>query len=184
VGMLLIVVAVAGVGVRLYKQRGTVDENRDVLVLAAFYLCFWAGLAYHVLITFLHVGVSASTGWYLYAAVAAEGVLLVWGLMAFFPARVVLPSLAIAVAGLDLYGTHALLMPYYSGLTFHDNGAVSPALVVTIRHLPEVFTRLGETRPAWLDASVLLGWWTGYWAATLAMVVVVLVIFRKHRVRD
>ena len=105
------------------------DEIRDVSVLAAFYLCFWAGLAYHVLITFLHQGVSASTGWYLYAPVAAEGVLLVWGLEAFFPARVVLPSLAIAVAGLDLYGMHALLMPYYTGLTSHRGGSVSPALV-------------------------------------------------------
>ena len=183
-GILVIVAAVAGGVIRLYRRREAANEIRDVLVMAAFYLCFWAGLAYHVLITFLHEGVSASTGWYLYAVVAAEGILLVWGLVAFFPARVVLPSLAIAVAGLDLYGTHALLMPYYSGLTSHDNGAVAPALVVTIRLLPEVFTRLGETRPAWLDAPVLLGWWTGYWAATLAMVVVVLVIFRKHRVRD
>jgi hypothetical protein len=156
--MLVIVIAIAGVVVRLYRRRDAAGENRDILVLAAFYVCFCAGLAYHVLITFLHQGVSASTGWYLYAIVAAEVVLLVWGLEAFLPARVVLPALEIAVAGLDLYGTHALLMPYYTGLTFHEGGSVSPVLLQTLRHLPEVFLRLSETRPDWLGAPVLVTW--------------------------
>ena len=134
--MLVIVVAIVGVVVRLYRQRNSADENRDVLALAAFYLCFWAGLAYHVLITFLHLGVSASTGWYLYATVAAEVVLLAWGLVAFFPARVALPLLSITVAGLDLYGMHALLMPYYTGLIFHHDDSVSPGLLQTHSAFP------------------------------------------------
>ena len=181
-GMLVIVIAIAGVVTRLYRQRSIANENRDQLVLAAFYVCFWSGLAYHVLITFLHQGVSASTGWYLYATVAAEVVLLAWGLEAFLPARVALPTLAIAVAGLDLYGTHALLMPYYTGLTSHDGGVVSPALVQTLRHLPEVFMRLSEVRPAWLGAPVLMSWWIGYWIATVGTVWTVLIIFRKRRI--
>jgi len=180
-GMLVIVAAVAGVVIRLYRQRGATDENRDVLVLAAFYLCFWAGLAYHVLITFLHEGVSASTGWYLYAVVAAEATLLVWGLETFFPGRVVLPLLTIAVAGIDLYGTHALLMPYYTGLTDHRDGSVPPALLVTIRRLPEVFARLSEVRPAWLGAPVLVSWWIGYWIATVGTLLLVLILSRKRQ---
>jgi len=179
--MLVIVVAIVGIVIRLSRRRDPNDEIRDVLVLAAFYLCFWAGLAYHVLITFLHLGVSASTGWYLYALVAAEIVLLVWGLEAFFPARVVLPALTIAVAGLDLYGMHGLLMPYYTGLTSHIGDSVPRALVATISHLPEVFTRRSETRPAWLGAPVLVSWWLGYWAATIGTVLMVVVLFRKHR---
>jgi len=177
--MLLIVIAIAGVVIRLYRQRGKAGEDRDILVLAAFYLSFCAGLAYHVLITFLHVGVSASTGWYLYVAVAAEVVLLVWGLVAFFPARVVLPALAVAVAGLDLYGMHALLMPYYSGLIFHRDGSVSPALLQTIQRFLEVFTRLGETRPPWLGGQVLVSWWIGYWVETVGTVLMVMIITRK-----
>jgi len=180
-GMLAIVAAVAGVVIRLYRQRGAANENRDALVLAAFYLCFWAGLAYHVLITFLHEGVSASNGWYLYAVVAAEAILLVWGLEEFFPGHVVLPSLTIAMAGLDLYGMHALLMPYYTGLTAHRDGSVSPALLVTIRRLPEVFPRLGEVRPAWLGAPILMSWWIGYWIATVGTVLLVLIIVRRRR---
>lgn len=180
-GMLVIAAAVAGVVIRLYRQRGAANENRDALVLAAFYLCFWAGLAYHVLITFLHLGGSASNGWYLYAVVAAEAVLLVWGLETFLPVHVLLPSLTIAVAGLDLYGMHTLLMPYYTGLTDHRDGSVPPALLVTIRRLPEVFPRLSEVRPAWLGAPVLLSWWIGYWIATVGTVLLVLIIFRRRR---
>jgi 4-amino-4-deoxy-L-arabinose transferase-like glycosyltransferase len=180
-GMLVIVVAIAGIVIRLFRRRYADDEIRDLSVLAAFYLCFWAGLAYHVLVTFLHLGVSASTGWYLYALVAAEIVLLVWALEAFFPARVVLPALTIAIAGLDLYGTHALLMPYYTGLSSHRGDWVPPAIVATISHLPEVFTRLSETRPAWLGAPVLLTWWIGYWAATVGTLLMVLILFRKQR---
>ena len=179
--MVVIMVAIVGVVVRLYRQRNSTDENRDVLVLVALYLCFWAGLVYHVLITFLHLGVSASTGWYLYATVAAEVVLLVWGLVAFSPARVVLPLLTIAVAGLDLYGVHALLMPYYTGLISHHDDSVSPALLQTLRRLPEVFARLSETRPAWLGGPVLVSWWVGYLAATLGTVVMIVLICRKPR---
>jgi hypothetical protein len=180
-GMLVIVVAIAGVVTRLFRRQGAQGETRDVLVLSTFYLCFWAGLAYHVLVTFLHLGVSASTGWYLYALVAAEIVLLLWGLEAFFPARVVLPFLTIAVAGLDLYGMHSLLMPYYTGLTFHRGDSVSPVLGATIRQMPEVFARLSETRPAWLGAPVLVTWWLGYWAATVGTVLMVLILFRRRR---
>jgi 4-amino-4-deoxy-L-arabinose transferase-like glycosyltransferase len=180
VGVLVIVAAVAGVVIRLSRRRDAKGERRDVLVLTAFYLCFWAGLAYHVLVTFLHLGVSATTGWYLYALVAAEIVLLVWGLEALVPARVVLPALAIAVAGLDLYGMHGLLMPYYTGLTAHHGDSVSPALGATIRNLSEVFISLSETRPTWLSAPVLVSWWLGYWAATAGTVLMVGVLFRKR----
>ena len=180
--MLVIAVAIAGVVIRLYRRRDAADEIRDLLVLAAFYVCFWAGLAYHVLVTFLHQGVSASTGWYLYATVAAEVVLLVWGLEAFFPARVVLPALTIAVAGLDLYGMHALAhavlhrvdVPSRTTQSLLHSGA-------TISHLPEVFTRLSETRPAWLGSPVLLSWWIGYWVATVGTVLMVLILFRRQR---
>ena len=163
-------------GVVMLDQRRLI---RDVRVLAAFYMCFWAGLAYHVLITFLHQGVSASTGWYLYATVAAEVVLLVWGLEASFPMHVMLSSLTIAVAGLDLYGMHALLMPYYTGLTAHHNGSVSPALLQTIRHLPEIFSRLSEARPAPLGDPVLASLWVGYWVATVGVVLMVMIISRS-----
>jgi hypothetical protein len=105
--------------------------------------------------------------------------LLVWGLEAFFPARFVLPLLALGAAALDLYGAHALLMPYYTGLAVHAGRYVPPALWPTLAHLSMLFSRLGELRPAWLGASVLLTWWVGYWVATVGAVLVVVASCRK-----
>jgi hypothetical protein len=168
-----------GVLVRLSRRSEFPGARRDILVLAVFYVCFWVGLGYHVLVTYLNQDVSASTGWYLYATVAAEIVLLVWGLQAFLSGRIVFPALAVALATLDLYGMHALLMPYYTGLTSHVGGSVSTATSVTLTHLPMVFNRLAELRPTWMGSPMLLAWWIGYSLATLGTVLAVVFLFRR-----
>jgi 4-amino-4-deoxy-L-arabinose transferase-like glycosyltransferase len=178
---LVIAAALGGVLVRLIRRRTPAAERRDILVLAVFYLGFWVGLLYHVLVTFLSLGSSSSTGWYLYAAVAAEVVLLVWGLQAFLPARIVFRALAICLGALDLYGTHALLMPYYTGLSSHVDGSVRPNLAAGLAHLPLIFDRLSQLHPAWLSAPVLWTWWAAYWAATLGVGFAVIARFRKPR---
>ena len=178
---LVIVLAMAGVVLRLLRSHPPATGTNGVLALSAFYVCFWAGLAYDVLVNFLSHGVAASTGWYLYAAVAAEVVLLAWGLQTFLPGRLVFPLLAFGAAGLDLYGMHALLMPYYSGLTTHQQGRVSPALTQTTAHLHEVFLRLSQTRQEWLTAPGLAGLWIAYWIATSATVLTVFAFARKRR---
>jgi 4-amino-4-deoxy-L-arabinose transferase-like glycosyltransferase len=183
-GILVIVLAIAGVVVRLTRRHDPGDEIRNVEILASFYACFLAGLAYHVLITFLHEGVSASTGWYLYALGAAEGILLVWGLQAFLPSRIVIAGLVISIAFLDLYGMHALLMPYYSGLSSHVGASVPPALLTTLTQLPAVFSRLPELRPAWLNAPVLATLWLGYWIATIGTVGAVVAGYSKPASAD
>lgn len=175
----VIAFSMAGGIVRWRRDSTAGPERRDILVLAAFYLCFWAGLLYSVVVNFLSQGVSASTGWYLYATVAAEVVLLVWGLQAFVPARFLFPCLALGLAALDLYGAHALMMPYYTGLTAHVGKTVPAALWPTLTQLPTVFQRLGQLRPGWLGARVLLSCWIAYWIATLGTVFAVVVLFRK-----
>ncbi|MDR3747854.1 MAG: glycosyltransferase family 39 protein [Acidobacteriota bacterium] len=51
-GFALIVVAIAGALSRLVSRRKQEPaELRGIIVLGAFYVCFWAGLGYHVLIT-------------------------------------------------------------------------------------------------------------------------------------
>ena len=174
-------IAVIGVALRLFRHRTPILERRQILVLATFYLCFWAGLAYEVVVIYLHQGISASAGWYLYAAVAAEAVLLVWGLQAFLPARIVFPSLAVAIAALDLYGTHALLMPYYAGLTSHSGKWVPGSLGPTLMQLPFVFDRLSQLHPRWLGAPALWSLWVGYGVATVGSVVFTFAVSLKPR---
>ena len=170
--------AIVGVFVRLVRKGARARETRAILGLAAFYLCFWAGLLYDVLVIYLTKGVSASAGWYLYAAVAAEIILLVWGLQAFFPARIVFPGLALGITALDLYGMHGLLMPYYTGLTWHVGKFVASALWVTTTHLSVVFDRLDQLRPPWFPVSALLIAWILYCVATVGTATAVVLLFR------
>lgn len=170
--------AVAGVFVRLARKGTRASETGTILALAAFYLCFWAGLLYDVLVIYLTKGVSASAGWYLYAAVAAEVILLVWGLQAFFSTRVVFPGLALGIAALDLYGMHGLLMPYYTGLTWHVGKFVGSALWVTTTQLSMVFDRLDQLRPPWFPVPALLVAWIVYCVATIGTATAVVLLFR------
>ncbi len=180
----LMALAMLGVVWRLLRRRGSSDELRAVLTLSAFYVCFWAGLGYNVLVTFMNQGVSSSTGWYLYAAIGAEIVLLAWGLLAFIPARIVFPAMAVCAAALDLYGMHALLIPYYSGLSSHSGGRVPAALLSVWPQLPVAFHRLSELRPVWLNPAVLLSCWLVYWVATLGTVLLVVACFGKSGATD
>ena len=170
-----ITIAMIGVIVRLV--RSTTGSARDphgsqIMVLAAFYGCFLAGLAYHVLITFLSLGVSASTGWYLYCVVVAEIVLLVWGLEAFLRTKFLLLLLCVGVAVLDLYGMHALMLPYYVGLSVHAGQHVPPAMFATVSQLPTVFARIAVNKPGWLSAPVLVTLWFLYLGGTVGAVVI------------
>ena len=170
-----IAVGVSGVGVRWMRERagaGPDSQRPQILVLGALYLCFWVGLAYHVLITFMNTGVSASTGWYLYCLVVAELVLLVWGLEAFFQTKFLLLALCLEVAVMDLYGMHALMLPYYVGLSAHMGKQVPTALASTLSHLPTVFPRLAINKPDWLSTPVLVTLWFLYLAATLGSLVI------------
>ena len=176
----MIALATTGVIVRLLRRQTLRVERSEIAVLTTFYACFWAGLAYDVVILYLIHGVSATAGWYLYATIAAEVVLLVWGLEAFVSVQVALPLLALCVAVLDVYGSHALLMPYYTGLTAHTGASVPPATWPTLTHLELVFSRLSELHPAWLGAPVLLACWLGYWVATLGAVLLVASYLRRQ----
>ena len=170
-----IAVGVSGVGVRWMRERAGAEpdsKRSQILVLGALYLCFWVGLAYHVLITFMNTGVSASTGWYLFCLVVAELVLLVWGLEAFFRTKFLLLALCLEVAVMDLYGMHALMLPYYVGLSAHMGGQVPTALASTLSHLPTVFARLAVNKPAWLNTPVLVILWFLYLAASLGSLVI------------
>jgi hypothetical protein len=76
-------------------------------------------------VVYMARGVSASCGWYMYAVIIPEILLVTYGLLALAPKRwcwIVLPGMATIFAAIDIYGVHALLAPYYSGLIVHTAG--------------------------------------------------------------
>ena len=179
-GFAFVAAGVAGFIVRLARCRYTENQRQSIFVLGAFYLCFWGGLGYHVLITYLNQGVSASEGWYLYSLVTAEVVLLIWALQAFFSARLVVTGVVTAAAIADLYGVHALLLPYYTGLAQHQSGRVATALGQTMAHLRLALSRTAANRPDWLSHDFVMAMWVAYLAATAGTVVVTLLRYRPQ----
>jgi hypothetical protein len=162
----LAVVSAVGLLVRLVRRR-----ERPLLVLLAFYLCFCAALAYHVVVEYFYVGVSATTGWYLYCLIAAELVLLAAGAAAVVGERWLTHAIGFAVlcfVALDIYTTHFLLIPYYTGFIAHTaRGAVAAFHVEQFN--AEILDRLLINKPGWLIGPVVATLWSLYIVSTAAL---------------
>jgi hypothetical protein len=165
----LTLIALAGFLIYLYQRlrkkdtsESVVSDESPILILACFYLTFCLGLAHHVLITFAAGLGSSTTGWYIYCLVIAEIVLVAAGAGAVLPKIAhgwILPFLAACFAMLDLYATHFVLIPYYTGLIAHKpNGALA-------------VNRLLCIKPAFWHVSVLLSAWLFFLSATIGAVV-------------
>jgi hypothetical protein len=135
-------------------------------IVAAGYASMCIALAYHSLVVFVAKGLSTGLGWYLYAAVAAEVVLIAAGLISIFgciwAGRLVAGICILAIA-LDLYANHVILMPWYSGATRHYPEAVRPD------GLQQIFSRLAVNESAAIGPSAVAGIWAAYLCATLAL---------------
>jgi len=158
--------AIAAIVGLLLKLRREEAGAKNVAVLAAVYGFFWLGLCYHEL-CFHMLGLSSGAGWYLYAVVVAEILLGVAGLEALCAPRWrgwVSPVCAGLFALLDLYATHFVLLPYYTGQTAHKaGGALAAFRIGQFAELPVMLDRL--------SAPAAVAWllWLGYLAATAAL---------------
>lgn len=169
----LLPVAAAVVGMCIYAWKWFESGMRPdaIIAVVALYLCFWAALCYHVLVTYVHLGVSASTGWYLYCLVFAEAVLLAQGMAQLFGFRAVPWLLAAGVtllALIDVFGLNAYMLPYYSGLTSHVGDRV-PAVKLSAFSPLEIFSRLATVGPAGGSPEILKLAWAAYLLATLLL---------------
>lgn len=136
------------------KSANTFLKPERFYVLS-FYGFFWLGQAYQIVMLFMSKSSSTSMGgWYLYSVIWAEAVLGMLGLIAAIPLhhrKVVLTFSIIAVAALDLYGLHAIALPYYA-------------------HVPLTWpfdiSRLLMNTPSFMSASWRLTEWILFVAAT------------------
>jgi hypothetical protein len=160
-------------------------SRRSLLVPSLFYGFFWLGLLYHILITFVAQGISASQGWYLYCLVAAEVIVVMAGLLALSPARFqpwVMPAATIGFSLLDIYTVHFLLAPYYAGLIAHKaDGALATFHVGMLRgaDLWSYIGRLAANEPYLNHAGFLMIWFF-YLLATSGLVAISLRAGWRH----
>ncbi len=178
------VLALAGV-VRLLWKR-----DAAVALLSALLASFALGIAYFALDIFAAGGYPAAFGWYLCCLVATFAILFVAGLRAIAPAKVkpvAVPLLVIAFATLELFGTHILMLPYYTGFISHFPNGGLPAFHLsrlTKGGWRSMLERLAFFKPAWLTASVLGVLWMLFLLATLALVAVSIYLAFAERQRD
>ena len=178
----IVILAVAGLVLHAWRQLARTRaqttfsaQSGHLLVLASFYCFFCLGLAYHALLVFASQNVSATQGWYLYCPVVAEVALATSGLLALSPKRVrrwILPSVTACFASLELYATHFILMPYYSGLIGHkSDGALAAFHIALLQEYGArtVVIRLLVDKPEWLTAPAFAACWICFLASTLAL---------------
>jgi 4-amino-4-deoxy-L-arabinose transferase-like glycosyltransferase len=160
------------------KDAHVLLRGADFLALLGFYSLFCLGLAYHALLMFILLHVSATDGWYLYCPVAVETILASAGLLSLLPRRYgrwVLPTGTFCFALLELYATHFLLIPYYTGMIAHrPNGGLTTFHVSMLKDVPVrvVIERLLVNKPHLLSEPTLLVIWTLFLLSTLSLIVI------------
>jgi len=173
--------------VAILRRSPNRSHIRHLVVLLSFYLCFWMSLAYHILATYVHLGVSASTGWYLYCLVVGELLLIEAGYVYWSPTGFKDYYLALPVAlfaGIDLYGMHSLLLPYYSGFIRHVQDKVAPLPLRDIGNLPigQILTNVALVSPSGIGRVGFIALWVLYVAATTSVVIIAFYIAGISRI--
>jgi hypothetical protein len=155
-------------------------RNTGLFGLALFYGAFWLGQVYNVVLIFASKGVPTSMGWYLYAVIAAEVVLAVAGLRRFLGLWA--PALGAALfAALDLYATHFVAIPYYTGFIRHRPSGALESLHLSAIRPGLIFSRLAAFKAPLVSPTVVTVLWILYLLATLILVAATCQIANKRR---
>ncbi len=159
--MYVALVAAVGITILTWRLGLRREMRRRLGVLCVYYGFFWLGVCYHVTITFVASGASVGAGWYLHAVIVSEMLLVYLGLTALTPLwlrNFIVPTMCGALLLLDLYATHCILIPYYTGLIAHKvSGALETFQFGRIDAvgISTVLNHLQANRPAFLTPFLI-----------------------------
>lgn len=161
-------------GVAGYLIRGQRRQGHAVVGLSAWIAAgMFGALAYHVFVSSLVLRQAATSGSYLFSIAAAEGVLLVAGILFFWKRYwwAVVVFTALLLAAIDLFGMNIYALPYYAGLIAHQASGSLPAwkLAEAANQFGLLFRHLAMNKPRWVSAGTMTALWLLYVAATLAV---------------
>jgi 4-amino-4-deoxy-L-arabinose transferase-like glycosyltransferase len=166
------------------KPTNDSTEAKHLSILLAIYGGFVLALTYHILMNSINLGVDASAGWYMYAVVIAEGTLIVAGLLAFRWGKAVVIGLIACFVLLEMYATHFVLIPYYTGLIAHapDGGLQSFHLSqLNTIGFAEILARLQTNKVSFMTSQVIIGLWSLFLAASVSLPFVAARAFRAPK---
>ncbi len=157
---LIVIVAFAGVCAQTLRPRPDLQRPRNLWLLALPYLTMVAGLCFFAVQVFRTSGIASTAGYYLYALVVPEAILLFVGLCRVTPVKWRLLPLPIAVLiliALEQFGVWFLMLPYYAGFIRHlASGALPAARAVQYRNggLETLFQHLSAIGPVSVPAVI------------------------------
>jgi hypothetical protein len=153
----------AGVGLcaQTIRARRDLPRPQDLWLLALPCLSLVAGLCFLAVQIFRTRGSPAGPGYYLYALIVPETILLLVGLARWMPVKLrllPLPVAAFVLIGIEQYGTWFLMLPYYVGLIRHNaNGGLPAARIGNYAHggIATFFDHLSGIGP--ISSPLMLG---------------------------
>jgi hypothetical protein len=159
--LLAIAGAIAGTAVAL-KRRGrsllAETQTHGLFILAAFYSFFVAGVLYHMLVNYLLIKMPGGTGgWYLYAAIVPEVLLLLlsieWLAGKYAGASNVFVTLYVLVAG--MLSTFSCSLPSYAGFNISSFNVFELIQMYSPSHFKVVLENLAVNKPAAVTPALI-----------------------------
>ena len=181
-GAVLAAVGLFIIVIRAFRSRAAEDQiinPDDLFVLGSIYGAFIAALAYQTLMNSINFGVGASAGWYLYTVIVPEVILITAGLLAFRWGKEILAAGVMCFFALEMYATHFVLIPYYTGLIAHvPKGGLRSFHVSQLKQigLTELLARLEINRPLFMTNPVWLTLWCLFLLNSAALVYIALMV--------
>jgi 4-amino-4-deoxy-L-arabinose transferase-like glycosyltransferase len=180
----------AGVILAFARNRARTIVRNQIAVLVCLYVGFWLALMYHAFVNFVNTGTPATTGYYLYAAVVPEALIVAVGLYCVFPVRWARSAFT-AVTGLfllfEMYATHFVLLPYYTGIIRHNPSGGLPAFHVSQAAelgWREIVSRMHLNRPEMLSEGVLVALWLAFICSSGVLLLVSVLALRGESVQE
>jgi hypothetical protein len=175
-GIVLVCVGLVLAAIRSLRPgpSATISIRPSALfVNALVYGSFLASIVYHVLMNSMNFGVGTSAGWYLYAVVVPEAILITAGLLSLRWGKQLFIALIVCLFALEMYATHWVLLPYYTGLISHaPDGGLRAFHLSQFAHVSlwELLARVEINRPFFLSNPVLITLWLCFLLASVLLV--------------
>ena len=173
---LVFVLAMSGLVLHFVRPRKSLPERTSLCVLIMPYVFLLLGALFQAVQGFRSAGNIGTMGYYLFALIVPEAIVLLAGLFRLLPdiySLFFVPVLALFFNLLEQFGTTFLLLPYYAGIIQHDGSGHLPALKISqLAHggISRLFDNLLANKPAFLTSWELMFMMALSFGAAVALV--------------
>jgi 4-amino-4-deoxy-L-arabinose transferase-like glycosyltransferase len=170
--------ALAGIFIQAIRKREDLPQPKALGLLALPYATMLLGLGFHAAQVYRTTGTAGTLGYYLYALIVPEAILLVAGLARLVPARMRLQSIPVIVSlllALELFGAWFVMFPYYSGIIRHTPSGGLPTAHLQDWIAGNAFDRLSGIAPASHPAVIFI-------LAVLSILAAAVLLYLAYRI--